>query len=70
MKITTIPKSTYKKLAVMWLKEALCFVSSSVLADSLGLRNPRHRKSAHRYLIILMRHLDTLVINQKEVIKT
>jgi len=31
---------TYKKLAVHWLNEALCFVSSSVLADSLVLRNP------------------------------
>ena len=31
--------STYKKLAVWWLNEALCFVSSSVLADSLVLRN-------------------------------
>jgi len=26
--------STYKKLAVQWLNEALCFVSSSVQADS------------------------------------
>ncbi len=31
--------STYKKLAVQWLNEALCFVSSSVVADSLVLRN-------------------------------
>jgi len=31
--------STYKKLAVQWLNEALCFVSSVVLADSLVLRN-------------------------------
>ena len=29
--------STYKKLAVQWLNEALCFVSSSVVADSLTL---------------------------------
>ena len=28
------PNSTYKKLAVQWLNEALCFVSSSVRADS------------------------------------
>jgi hypothetical protein len=26
--------STYKKLAVQWLNEALCLVSSSVVADS------------------------------------
>jgi hypothetical protein len=31
--------STYKKLAIQWLNEALCFVSSSVLADSFRLRN-------------------------------
>ena len=31
--------STYKKLAVQWLNEALFFVSSSVLADSFRLRN-------------------------------
>ena len=27
--------STYKKLAVQWLNKALCFVSSSVVADSV-----------------------------------
>jgi hypothetical protein len=32
--------STYKKLAVQWLNEHLCFVSSSVVADSFVLRNP------------------------------
>jgi len=31
--------STYKKLAVQWLNEALCFVSSFVVADSFRLRN-------------------------------
>lgn len=31
--------STYKKLAVNWLNEALCFVSSFVVADSSVLRN-------------------------------
>jgi hypothetical protein len=36
---TTAYNSTYKKLAVQWLNEALCFVSSSVLADSFRLRN-------------------------------
>jgi hypothetical protein len=30
----TTANSTYKKLAVQWLNEALCFVSSSVVADS------------------------------------
>ena len=32
-KITTA-NSTYKKLAVQWLSEALCFVGNSVLEDS------------------------------------
>ena len=31
--------STYKKLAVQWLNEALCFLLSSVMVGSLPLRN-------------------------------
>jgi hypothetical protein len=31
--------STYKKLAIQWLNQALCFLSSFVVADSLVLRN-------------------------------
>jgi len=38
-KVARTHNSTYKKLAALWLNEALCFVSSSVLADSLVLRN-------------------------------
>lgn len=41
--------STYKKLAVQWLKEALCFVSSSVVADSFRLRNRQLLVAAKRY---------------------
>jgi hypothetical protein len=41
--------STYKKLAVLWLNEALCFVSSFVVADSLVLRNRHLRVAAKRY---------------------
>jgi hypothetical protein len=40
--------STYKKLAVQWLNEALCFVSSSVVADSFVLRNPLLRQAPKR----------------------
>ena len=43
--------STYKKLAVQWLNEALCLVSSSVLADSLVLRNRQLLVAAKRYAI-------------------
>jgi len=41
--------STYKKLAVQWLNEALCFVSSFVVADSLVLRNRQLLVAANRY---------------------
>jgi len=39
MRRSPAANSTYKKLAVQWLNEALCFVSSFVVADSLVLRN-------------------------------
>jgi hypothetical protein len=41
--------STYKKLAVQWLNEALCFVSSSAVADSFRLRNHQLLVAANRY---------------------
>jgi len=40
--------STYKKLAVQWLNEALCFISSFVVADSLVLRNRQLLVAANR----------------------
>jgi hypothetical protein len=40
--------NTYKKLAVQWLNEALCFVSSSVVADSFRLRNRQLLVAAKR----------------------
>jgi hypothetical protein len=36
-------------LAVQWLNEALCFLSSSVLADSFVLRNRQLLVAAKRY---------------------
>ena len=36
-------------MAVQWLNEALCFVSSSVVADSLRLRNRQLLVAAKRY---------------------
>jgi hypothetical protein len=45
---TTPYNSTYKKLAVQWLNEALCFVSSSVLADNFVLRNRQLLVAANR----------------------
>jgi len=43
--------STYKKLAVQWLNEDLCFVSSSILADSFRLRNRHLRVAAKRQTV-------------------
>ena len=37
--ITQASNSTYNILSVQWLTEALCFVSSSVVADSFRLQN-------------------------------
>ena len=39
---------TYPQVAVQWLNEALCFVSSSVVADSLVLRNRHLRVAENR----------------------
>jgi hypothetical protein len=47
-KRTTTHNSTYKKLAVQWLNEALCFVASSVVADSFVLRNRQLLVAANR----------------------
>jgi hypothetical protein len=44
---TTANRRLAKK-RVQWLNEALCFVSSSVLADSLVLRNPLLRQAPKR----------------------
>jgi len=43
--------STYKKLAVQWLNKALCSVSSSVVADSLVLRNRQLLVAANRQTV-------------------
>jgi hypothetical protein len=44
-----IANNGFKKLAVQWLNEALCFVSSSVLVDSFVLRNRQLLKPAKRW---------------------
>ena len=46
--------STYKKLAVQWLNEALCFVSSLVVADSFVLRNRQLLVAANRVCLELL----------------
>ena len=44
------------KKRVQWLIEALCFVSSSVLAESLVLRNPLLRQAPKRYAQTMIRY--------------
>jgi len=46
---TTTHNSTYKKLAVQWLNEALSFVLSFVVAGSLVLRSRQLLVAAKRY---------------------
>ncbi len=57
--------STYKKLAGQWLNEALCFVSSSVVADSFLLRNRQllvaaKRQAVKKLLYASLFHLNKL----------
>ena len=42
--------STYPKVAVQWLNQALCFYQSFCLVDSEVLRNRHLRVAAKRYL--------------------
>ena len=51
MKEGTIANSTCKKLAVQWLNEPLCFVSSFVVANSFVLRNRQLLVSAKRQVV-------------------
>jgi hypothetical protein len=52
--------STYKKLAVQWLNEALCFVSSSVVADSFVIRNRQLLVAAKTLCLIVERHRNNI----------
>jgi hypothetical protein len=51
MKEARTANSTYKKLAVQRLNEALCLVSSSVVADSFVLRNRQLLVAAKRQTV-------------------
>ena len=46
----TTHNSTYPKVAVQWLNQALWFYQSSCLTDSEVLRNRHLRVAANRYL--------------------
>ena len=60
--------STYKKLAAQWLNEAWFFVSSSLLADSLVLRNRQLLVAAKRYTQLLDKNLAS-GLGDREVLK-
>jgi len=45
----TAHNSTYKKLSVQRLNEALCYVSSALVTDSFRLRNRQLLVAAKRY---------------------
>jgi hypothetical protein len=45
MIIRAAHNSTYPKVAVQWLNQALCSYQTFVLADSFVLRNPPERKA-------------------------
>ncbi|WP_417264864.1 hypothetical protein [Brumimicrobium sp.] len=47
-KRTTTANSTYPKVAVQWLNQALCFYQSLCLVDSESLRNRHLRVAAKR----------------------
>ncbi|NBN98783.1 MAG: hypothetical protein EBV19_06030, partial [Flavobacteriia bacterium] len=51
---TPTGNSTYKKLAIQWLNEALCFVSSFVVADNFVLRNRQLLVAANRYIQLFL----------------
>jgi len=46
----TAYNSTYPKVAVQWLNQALCFYQSLCLVDSEVLRNRHLRVAAKRYI--------------------
>lgn len=45
--------NTYKKLAIQWLNQALCFISSSLVVDSFVLRKRQLLVAAKRSMPFL-----------------
>jgi len=60
--------STYKKLAVQWLNEALCYVSSLVVVDSFRLRNRQLLVAANRQAV--KKPLFSFVLSNSTIFKT
>jgi len=44
----TAPNSRLPQWGLTWLNQVQCFYQTSVLADSLVLRNARHRQAPNR----------------------
>jgi hypothetical protein len=60
--------SSYKKLAVQWLNEALCFVSSSLVADSFRLRNRQLLVAANRVCLESLRESGKNAVQKMEAL--
>jgi hypothetical protein len=58
------------KKRVQCLNEALCFVSSSVLINSLVLRNPLLRQAPKRYVSCFNKQLSVYLSQEKFNTKT
>jgi len=57
LKISTTTNSTYPKVAVQWLNQALCFYQSLCLANSEVLRNRQLLVAANRFSSKPIEHL-------------
>jgi hypothetical protein len=57
------PNSTYKKVSVQWFYEALYFVSSFVVVDSLELRNRQLLVAAILYMPVYLNIPNKKIIN-------
>jgi hypothetical protein len=55
--------STYPKVAVQWLNQALCFYQSFCLVDSEVLRNRHLRVAAKRYSQLWTAKHDNIIRN-------
>lgn len=62
---TTNANSTYPKVAVQWLNQALCFYQSLCLVDSEVLRNRHLRVAPNRYRTL--GQTQTTKINNNEI---
>jgi len=64
---STAANSTYLQVAVQWLNEILCFVSSLVLAVRLVLRNRQLLVAATRYATFVKKLQKKLTIASRSV---